>query len=137
MYKILGYYYPKIRKCWIIGEYLTNMTQRLGFEPLRASDSRYERAPWSSTALHAHVRRRTLRSPEGAQWHQDGDYGHIPMDHGLILWSNTHPTEIRDLNGKVYVPPLFSVVYFRNLEYYHRRPPNAPRRRFIFRQRVE
>lgn len=137
MYEILDFYRPSVWKCYRIGRDLTRLTRSLGLRPLRAKDTRYERAPWRDSTLHAHVRRRTLRKADGAQWHQDGDYGHVPMDHGLILWSNTHPTEIRDLNGQVYMPPPFSVVYFRNLEFYHRRPPNAPRNRYIFRQRVE
>ena len=137
MYRILDYYHPYKWKCYRIGLDLTELTWNLGFRPLDAVDTRYGRAAWADPTMHAHVRKRTLRKPDGAQWHQDGDYGHVPMDHGLILWSNTHPTELRDLNGKVYVPPPFAVVYFRNLEYYHRRPPRCPAIRYIFRQRVE
>jgi hypothetical protein len=137
MYKVLATYYPRDpRKAWKIGRDICAITRRLGFRPLKAVDERYEGATWSDTSLHAHVRRRTLRSPDGAQWHRDGDYGHVPMDHGLILWSNIAPTEF-NFNGFIYQPQPFSVVYIRNLECTHRRPPNAPRNRYIFRQRVE
>ena len=134
-YKVIGYYRPKVWKCYIIGRDLTNLTKSLGLVPLRAQDSRYEGAPWSSTTLHAHVRRRTLRKVEGAQWHQDGDYGHITMKHALVLWSNRQPTEFR-VSGIIYQPEPYEVVYFNNLDGFHRRPLNAERRRYIFRQRV-
>lgn len=135
-YKVLGTYIPTSNRCWRIGRDLTRLTKQLGFIPLNAPDDRYERAPWNDPRLHAHVRRRTLRSEAGSQWHQDGDFGHIPMNHGLVFWSNRTPTEFR-IGDQVYQPDSYDVVYINNLDCYHRRPPNAPRHRFIFRQRVE
>lgn len=135
-YQVITVYHPTLWKCWKIGRDLTTLTRRLGLIPLTASDSRYEKAPWSDSRLHAHVRRRTLRTDDAAQWHQDGDYGHVPMNHGIVLWSNTTPTEFR-VGTVIYQPKPFEVVLVNNLSCYHRRPPNAPRQRYIFRQRVE
>lgn len=136
-YKVLGYYKPMRLgwKCYLIGRDLTRMTQHAGLRPLDAPDSRYEGAPWSDSSLHAHVRRRTLRSTAGEGWHQDGDFGHVPMDHGLVFWSSNTPTQFK-VGGVVCEPKPFEVVYFRNMACYHRRPPNAPRIRYFFRQRV-
>ena len=136
-YQVLDEYRPSIWKCWKIGRDLTVLTKLYGLVPLKAADSRYERAPWHNTTLHAHVRRRTLRSPDGAGWHQDGDYGHVSMNHAIVLWSNVCPTEIRNNQGQVFQPKPYEVIIINNLAWYHRRPPNAPYRRFLFRQRVE
>lgn len=134
-YKVLGIYKPSIWKSWVVGRDLVALTRRLGLVPFPSTDTRYESAPWSSRVDHAHVRRKTLRKQDGAQWHQDGDYGHLPMDHGLVFWSNKTPTEFK-VGGLVYQPRPFEVVLFRNLEGMHRRPPEAERRRWLFRQRV-
>lgn len=135
-YVILEVYKPAIWKSWKIGRDLTIITKNLGFKPFKAVDTRYQGAAWADIELHAHVRRRTLRKEDGAQWHQDGDYGHIPMEHGLIFWSNRTPTEFK-VWDQIYQPKPFEVVYFSNLDGLHRRPPNAPRKRWLFRQRVE
>lgn len=136
-YSILAIYKPEIWKCWHIGRDITRITRHAGLRPFDFPDTRYARAPWSNPELHAHVRRRTLRKEDGAQWHQDGDYGHVPMEHGLVFWANTSPTEIRDIEGKVWYPKPYEVIYINNLEVYHRRPVNAPRHRYFFRQRVQ
>lgn len=124
-------------KCWRIGRDLTRLTRSKGLVPFDVPDTRFHKAPWSNAALHAHVRKRTLRSGEGAQWHQDGDFGHVPMDHGLVFWSNTHPTELRLLDGTIVPTRPYDVIYIRNISLFHRRPPNAPRERYFFRQRVQ
>ena len=136
-YTVLTYYEPVLWRCWKIGRDLTRITRDLGFLPLQAEDSRYERAPWSDNRLHAHVRRRTLRSVAGEDWHQDGDYGHVPMDHLLAFWSSNTPTEIRDSTGRVWQPRPYELVIINNLEVFHRRPLDAPRRRWFFRQRLQ
>lgn len=135
-YSILGYYKPSKWSAWRVGRDITRITRDAGLKPLQHADSRYAKAPWSDPTLHAHVRRRTLRSSDGAGWHQDGDYGHVPMDHGLVFWSSNSPTEFK-VDGVVYQPRPYEVVYFRNLSCYHRRPIDAPRVRWFFRQRVQ
>lgn len=134
-YKVLGVYHPAIWRGLHIGRDLTRFTARWKLVPLNAEDRRYHGATWADPALHAHVRRRTLRSEAGEQWHQDGDYGHVPMNHSLVFWSNRAPTEF-SVGGKTFQPQPFEVVLFNNLDGLHRRPPTAPRRRWIFRQRV-
>ena len=136
MIQVLAIYRPPFYKCWKIGRDITRITTDLGLRPLYAPDSRYERAPWHDNKLHAHVRKRTLRSPEGSQWHQDGDFGHIPMDHALVLWSDKYPTEFK-INNVIYKPKPFEIILFKNLDGYHRRPLNAPRNRYLFRQRID
>lgn len=58
------------------------------------------------------------------------------MNHAEVLWANKTPTEFQ-YQGKIYQPKPFEVVLVKNLSCYHRRPKDAPGRRWIFRQRVE
>ena len=134
-YKVLGVYKPKIWNARKIGNDLTKITKDFGLVPLRDKDSRYEKASWHDSKLHAHLRRRTLIKPEGAQWHQDGDFGHVTMRHFLVLWSTNTPTELK-ANGVIYQPKPFEIILVDNLACFHRRPPDAPRKRWFFRQRV-
>lgn len=136
LYKVLGLYKPTEWKAWKIGRDLTNLTRKFGLVPFPYKDTRYTKAAWFDSKLHAHVRRRTLHKPDGAQWHQDGDFGHIPMKHRLVMWASNTPTELK-VNGIVYQPKPYEVILFDNLSCFHRRPPNAPRKRWVFRQRVE
>jgi len=93
--------------------------------------------PWFSEKLHAEVKRRTPKNPKGEDWHQDGDLDPgSNMDHALVLWSSNTPTEFEH-EGVVYQPKRMEVVIARNLGCMHRRPPGAPRIRWLFRQRVE
>lgn len=133
-YKVLATYKPSVWKAWKIGRFITDLTRKMGLTPLPNSDTRYQKAPWSSQSLHAHVRKRTLKTQDAEGWHRDGDYGHVPMDHALVLWASTQPTEFR-WEGKVYQPKPFEVILVKNIT--HRRPPNVPRERWIFRQRVQ
>lgn len=135
-YTVLATYKPKIWSAKQVGRDLVAITKKHGLVPFPHKDSRYEKAPWSNSNLHAHVRRRTLRKPDGSQWHQDGDFGHIPMDHSIVMWASNTPTEFR-VGTTVYQPKPYEVVLFRNLKCYHRRPPEAPRIRWVFRQRVK
>jgi hypothetical protein len=142
LYKVLFTYHPEEPyRAWRIGRDITKRILRLGFQPLPEKDTRYHRALWYSDLFHAHVRRRTLRSGDGAQWHQDGDYGHVPMGHGIVLWSDTHPTQIKYLGSRwdpnvIVQPQPLEVIYFNNQEVYHRRPPDAPKDRWMYRMRV-
>jgi hypothetical protein len=137
LYKVLFTYHPgEPYRAWRIGRDITKRILGLGYTPLPEKDTRYHRALWYSDLFHAHVRRRTLRSGDGAQWHQDGDYGHIGMDHGIILWSSITPTQIKQ-DGVIATPRPFEVIYFDNTAVYHRRPPEAPRDRWMYRMRVK
>lgn len=139
MYELLGRYKPTVWKCYRIGRDLCNFTRSLGFRPLKDPVHGPQLwVPWVSETLHAEVKRRTPRNPKGEDWHQDGDLDPgSRMDCGIILWSNLTPTQFRDSTGRVVQPKPYEVVYIRNLACFHRRPPDAPRNRFIFRQRVE
>lgn len=145
-YKVIGIYYPPFLKCWKIGFDLTKLTKALGYTPL--NDPKHpaqDWAPWSDLPLHAEVKNFTPYAPDGKVWHQDGDT--TPgsrMDCSIILWCNDTPTEFKGtsilaqtLAGVIYQPKPFEVVIFNNLDCYHRQPPTAPDRRYIFRQRVE
>lgn len=131
---------PKGWKCWRIGRDLTRFSREKGllphFDPLHGAQ---EWAPWYDLALHAEVKKRTPKNPKGEDWHQDGDLtAGAKMDCALLLWASTTPTEFRvGSRGRVAQPEPFDVVLFRNLLGYHRRPPGAPRDRFMFRQRVK
>jgi hypothetical protein len=58
------------------------------------------------------------------------------MDHGIILWSSITPTQIKQ-DGVIATPRPFEVIYFDNTAVYHRRPPEAPRDRWMYRMRVK
>ena len=137
-YIVLDTYYPNDLNCWAIGEDLTALTKSLGFRPLNdAAHPAQDWTPWSDLDLHAEVKNWTPDAPDGKAWHQDGDT--TPgsrMDCRIILWADKTPTEFR-VEDKVYQPKPFEVVIFNNLKCHHRQPPNAPDRRYIFRQRVE
>lgn len=133
------YYEPsKPWKAWRVGRDLTKLVRDLGFVPIDDPHHRHQvKAAWCSVPLVAYVRRRTVRNPKAAQWHQDGDLDPGDMDNALVLWSSNTPTEVQDLNGKIWPVPERAVICFNNLDCYHRRPPNAPKVRWLFRQRVE
>lgn len=140
---VLGFYIPRNSndwKAWRIGRALIRMTREWGLVPHHDPVHGPLTVSWYDRALHAEVRKRTLKSEtakRGTQWHQDGDLdpGSL-MDCALVTWSNVEPTEFQ-WNGHVFQPKPFEVVISRNLCGYHRRPPTAPRERWLFRQRVQ
>ena len=131
-------YIPSKWRAWRIGKDLTKFTQQLGLIPL--NDTKIKRNPgaaWSDEKTHAEVRMTAVPGSEGTQWHQDGDTSPgARMDHGLVIWANRTPTELF-IDNKIYQSESFEVILVRNLAGMHRRPANAPARRFMFRQRVE
>lgn len=137
-YIILGIYVPKRWKTFVIGRSITKITSDYGLKPLKDPIHGPQTwVPWYDLDLHAEVKKRTPRNPKGEDWHQDGDLDlGSKMDHALVLWSNIDPTQI-EYKGTIYQPRPYEIVLFRNLAGKHRRPPTAPRNRFIFRQRVE
>lgn len=135
-------------RCWKIGEDLCEITKKAGYVPL--DDPNHpcqEWTPWSSYKLHAEVHKyrpdvwlgktKTTRAYVAEGFHQDSDLdpGAI-MDHTIIVWASTMPTEIQS-NNKIYQPKPFELVAFRNLDCHHRRPANTPELRFFFHQAVE
>jgi len=131
-------YVPSIWRAWRIGRDLTRLTRELGLVPLRdpAHGPQTFRA-WCSKRLHAEAGWVTYKRGQGEDWHQDGDLAPgSRMDNAMVLWANRTPTEFR-FNGKIYQPKPFQVILARNLAGHHRRPADAPRRRWLFRQRVE
>jgi hypothetical protein len=135
---VLKHYVPKIWDGKMIGTHLVGYGTSLGLKPLL--DPFKGPVPskiWHSLSWHAEVRRRTLAKPAAESWHQDGDLdAGCNMDHALLLWANRTPTEFKTPDGKIWQPAPFEVVLARNLACFHRRPANAPRRRWMFRQRV-
>ncbi len=131
-------YIPSKWRAWRIGKDLTNMTRELGYEPLKDDNIQTNPgAAWYRSELHAEVRITAVPHSQGTGWHQDGDMdSNSNMDHGLIVWANRTPTEFK-IGEEIFQPLKFQLVYFKNLDGYHRRPADAPARRFMFRQRVE
>ena len=132
-YVVLCTYHPPLWKKWKIHKDLTGITRRLGFAPLPGRSWKLV----GQRGLHAEVRKRTVHGSQATDWHQDGDMdSDVKMDHGIVTWANVAPTEFK-VGDTIYQPKPFEVVLARNLECYHRRPPNAPRDRWLFRQRVK
>lgn len=129
---------PKRWRAWYIGRRLTDLTKRKGLIPLKdpAHGPQTFRA-WHSIDLHAECGWVTYKGNQGEDWHQDGDLKEgARMNNAMVLWANRTPTEFQ-YNGEIYQPKPFQVILVRNLSCHHRRPSNAPKRRWIFRQRVE
>ena len=131
-------YLPHPWRAWRIGRDLTRLTKKLGLVPLddHINGPQTFRA-WCDEALHAEAGWITYKGGQGEGWHQDGDLAPgSKMDHAEVLWANRTPTEFQ-YKGKVYQPKPFQVILVGNLSCHHRRPADAPRRRWLFRQRVE
>ena len=130
-------YDPPVWKAYRIGRDLTRLTRRLGLKPLDDKNHRQQvKAAWCNTGLMAYVRRRTVKNPKAAQWHQDGDLDNGVRNSGIVLWTSNTPTEVKGLDGTVYTIPNRAVVLVHNDMCYHRRPGDAPKVRYLFRQRV-
>lgn len=121
-----------------IGEKLCALTKAAGFVP--HVDPAHGPIPlvysWFSVPLHAEVRQVTAPVPSASCWHQDGDTTPgSKMNCMIVTWANRTPTEFQ-WKGKIWQPEPFAVVVFRNQGPSHRRPENAPKWRWMFRQRV-
>lgn len=143
-YIILGTYIPTVWKSFRIGRDICAMTKAAGLIPhVDPAHGPLHGAAWFNEALHAECRRRTFKTKQAEGWHYDGDttQGSKP-NCALVLWSSTHPTQIKrqQCSGydgdAVFVPKPFEVVLFRNMFCLHRRPPGVPYKRWTFRQRV-
>ena len=137
-YKILGTYWPVTWRGRKIAHALLQMTERLGYKPLKVKKLRLHKdAVWRSRKLHADVVNHTNPHSEATSWHQDGDLtAGFPLKHGLILWASNTPTELKTPDGQVWRPKPGQVIYVENAEVHHRQPPDACSRRWLFRQRV-
>ena len=139
--KILTTYHPKgiesEWRAWKIGRDLTRITADLGFTPFpNFSIKQNKKAAWYREELHAEVRKTAKAGSEGTSWHVDGDTSpNAPYDCGIVLWANTHPTIVKT-NGVYFEAEPFTVIWINNLSVLHRRPPDAPEKRWSFRQRV-
>ena len=136
-YLILGIYVPLVWDAGEIGHYLTDFTAALGLRPHQdPAHGPIHWKSWISEELHAEVRRRTSKQKSAEGWHRDGDTtAGARMDCALVTWASQTPTEWRR-RRRVYQPQPFEIVIARNLVACHRRPPGAPFRRWLFRQRV-
>lgn len=131
-------YVPKIWRAYRIGRDLTRLTRSLGLMPLNDPIHGPQRfRAWCNEELHAECGWKTYKGHQGEDWHRDGDLAPgSKMDNAMVLWANRTPTEFR-VGETIYQPKPFQVILARNLACLHRRPANAPKRRWIFRQRVE
>jgi len=132
------HFVPKRWCAWYIGRKLAALTHSLGLIPLNDSIHGPQKfRAWCDEKLHAECGWNTYKGNQGEGWHQDGDLKPgSRMDNAMVLWANRTPTEFQ-YNGEIYQPRPFEVVLVRNLVCHHRRPDNAPKKRFLFRQRVE
>lgn len=137
-FTVLATYHPKVWRGAAIGRELTRITKDLGLKPLRAKRMRlHKNARWRRRRLHADVTCYADPKSEATSWHKDGDLtSGFPMEHAIVVWCNKAPTEFKH-KGKVFRPKPFQVVIARNMDCQHRQPPDAPARRWFFRQRVE
>lgn len=135
---VLGTYHPPKWDPKRIGKDLTDLTRHYKLKPhVDPAHGAQAWAPWVDLSLHAEVKRRTTKAKAGEDWHQDGDTTPgAKMDCAIVLWSSNTPTEFKTESGEIYAPEPRQVVIFRNLGCHHRRPLNAPRVRWTFRQRV-
>lgn len=135
----LGIYEPKRPwRAWRIGKDITTIVKEFGLVPITDKKHRHQRrAAWNSKSLCAYVRRRTVQNPKALGWHQDGDLvTGSEMDNCMVLWSSNNPTQFK-VGTEVYTPKHREIILVRNLVGLHRRPPDCPRIRYLFRQRVE
>lgn len=131
-------YDPPKWRAWMVGRDLTELTKAHGLVPLDDPNHRHQtKAAWCNEDLFAYVRRRTVKNPKAASWHQDGDLDGGILNSGIVLWTSNTPTHVRDLDGTRIHLPNRAVVLVHNHLCFHRRPPNAPRVRWMFRQRVK
>ena len=139
-YEVLIVYHPNSWSAKQIGRDLTHITENFGLIPHvdpAHGPLTLKKPNWASEELHAEVRRRTFRTRQAEDWHYDGDLGGGANPNcALVLWSTNHPTEIK-YNGIIYTHDPYELVIFNNLSVRHRRPPNCPRIRWTFRQRVQ
>ena len=132
------HYCPKTWRAWRIGRDLTRFTKQQGLVPLNDPIHGPQTfKAWCSRRLHAECGWITYKGGQGEDWHQDGDMAPgSQMDHAEVLWANRTPTEFQ-YEGRIYRPKPFQVILVRNLSCEHRRPADAPKKRWLFRQRVE
>ena len=136
-YEIIGHYEPTKWNPQKVLRELIQISREHGLQPLPIGSYRLHKTKWKSFSDHADLmRRRPKNDTTDSDWHQDGDTTGTDRVCGLVLWSSNTPTEIR-WRGAVYVPPRRSVVLIDNTQVYHRRPPESPRVRWFFRQRVK
>lgn len=136
-YLVIGEYIPERWNTHVVGRDLCRISREYGLKPLPIGTHRLHKGRWVRPLLHADLMRRTPKyDTADLQWHQDGDMTGAEMDCGLVLWSTNTPTIIKSLDGLVFQPQPYEVIYFRNLQAFHRRPENTPRKRWLFRQRV-
>ena len=146
-YLVIGHYKPSKWRASVVGRDLTDLTCELGLEPhidLSHGPLPLKGRNWVSTVLHAEVRRRTFNTTQAEGWHWDGDLdSNSKPDCAIVTWASNHPTEIKWRNTPedkefdlIFAARPYEICIFRNLACLHRRPPNCPRVRWLFRQRI-
>ena len=135
---VLTRYIPTRWRLWKVGRDLCQITAEFGLIPMPLGKHRLHKAKWVRASLHADILRRApVHDTIDLDWHRDGDITGANMNCGIVLWSNKCPTQIRvGHTGEIIQPRPYEVVLINNLDVVHRRPPNAPQKRWLFRQRV-
>jgi hypothetical protein len=135
-YVVIGHYIPERWSIKLVTRKLEKISREAGFTPLPIGKHRLHKGPYQNNQKHSDLMRRQPKNDTAdMSWHQDGDMSGAEMDCSLVLWTTRVPTEFLFRN-KVYQPEKYEVVVANNLACKHRRPENAPRVRWFFRQRV-
>jgi hypothetical protein len=140
-YLVLAIYRPSRWRASTVGQELTAITQELGLQPHQDSSHgplHLTGRNWVSFLLHAEVRRRTFATKQAEGWHWDSDLDPNGNPNcAIVTWASNNGTQIKWRGEeKIYQPSPYEVVVFNNSKCVHRRPPNCPRVRWLFRQRI-
>lgn len=134
---IIGYYKPPKWNRKMVFDALCTISAKAGLVPLPMGKHRLHKG-MSSRGRHADLMRRIPKNDTAdLQWHQDGDTSGAEMNCGLVVWASNTPTQVKLADGTIIQAEPYEVVHIRNRECVHRRPPNCPRVRWFFRQRVK
>jgi len=135
-FTVIGKYIPTRWNLRIVARALEKISFDAGLVPLPIGNYRLHKGPYQNYKKHSDLmRRRPKYDTSDAGWHQDGDSGGNDMKCSLVLWSTNTPTQFQYID-KIYEPNPYEVVVANNLSCTHRRNPNSPRIRWLFRQRV-
>ena len=150
-YQVLESYVPIIYKHYSTKQKRQAAAKRIGLALCDITKNKYGLVPhidpthgplelkhaWYSVPLHAELRTYTSSAASAEDWHYDGDTtdGADP-NCAMVVWVSVEPTLIKTPDGKIFQPPPWQIVIFKNRDVLHRRPSNCPKHRWMFRQRV-
>lgn len=59
--------------------------------------------------------------PNNLEWHQDGGGPEGTTKH-MVVWASEQPTELKDVDGSVFIAEPGDVVWFDNTQAFHKQP---------------